>query len=203
MVALGVAVAGNTLPAQAPPAGAAALTPHQRFAREIYEELVEINTVDSVGSVTAACEAMATRFLAAGFPAADVQVLVPPGKPTKGNLVVRYRGSGARAPLLLLAHLDVVAARREDWPRDPFTLHEENGFFLGRGTADDKAMAAIFVANVLRYKREGFRPEWRGSSRSTARGSRPPTRSTRAAGACSPPTRARCSTRSRRRRRCR
>lgn len=146
---------------QAPPASGAptTLTPHQRAAREIYEELVEINTADSVGSVTKAVQAMAARFRAAGFPASDVHVLVPPGKPTKGNLVVRYRGTGARKPLLLLAHLDVVAARREDWPRDPFTLHEEGGYFLGRGTADDKAMAAMFVANVLRYKREGFRPD--------------------------------------------
>jgi acetylornithine deacetylase/succinyl-diaminopimelate desuccinylase-like protein len=138
------------------------LTPHQRLAREVYAELISINTADSVGSVTRAAEAMARRFRAAGFPAADVQVLVPSGKPTKGNLVVRYRGragaSGGK-PILLLAHLDVVAARREEWPRDPFTLTEENAYFLGRGTADDKAMAAIFVANVLRYKQEGWRPE--------------------------------------------
>ena len=98
---------------------------------------------------------MAARFRAAGFPASDVQVLVPEGKPTKGNLVVRYHGrGGARAgkPILLLAHIDVVAARREDWVNDPFEFREENGFFLGRGTADDKAMAAIFVANLLTYK---------------------------------------------------
>jgi acetylornithine deacetylase/succinyl-diaminopimelate desuccinylase-like protein len=138
------------------------LTPHQRLAREVYAELISINTADSVGSVTRAAEAMARRFRAAGFPAADVQVLVPAGKPTKGNLVVRYRGrAGASAgkPILLLAHLDVVAARREEWPRDPFKLAEENGYFLGRGTSDDKAMAAMFVANVLRYKQEGWRPE--------------------------------------------
>lgn len=150
-------------PASASPSPARpALTPHQRAARAIYAELVGINTVDSVGSTTRAARAMARRFLAAGFPAADVRVLVPPGKPTKGNLVVRYRGAsgaGGLKPILLLAHLDVVAARRSDWPRDPFTLHEENGYFLGRGAADDKAMAAIFVANMLRYKKEGWRPE--------------------------------------------
>jgi acetylornithine deacetylase/succinyl-diaminopimelate desuccinylase-like protein len=79
--------------------------------------------------------------------------------------VVRYRGGGAAGapaaakPILLLAHLDVVAANRGDWPRDPFVLHEEGGYFLGRGTADDKAMAAIFVANLLRYKAEGWRPQ--------------------------------------------
>jgi acetylornithine deacetylase/succinyl-diaminopimelate desuccinylase-like protein len=142
-------------------AAQASLTPHQRLAREIYSELISINTTDSVGAVTPAVEAMAKRFRAAGFPESDVKVLIPPGKPTKGNLVVRYRGRGgpgAAKPILLLAHLDVVAALRSDWPRDPFTLHEENGYFLGRGTADDKAMASIFVANLLQYKQEGFRP---------------------------------------------
>lgn len=140
----------------------AALTAHQRNAREIYAALVGTNTVDSVGSTTRAAEALARRFRAAGFPAADVRVLVPPGKPTKGNLVVRYRGRGgpgSARPILLLAHLDVVAAKRSDWPRDPFVLHEEDGFFFGRGAADDKAMAAMFAANLLRYKREGWRPE--------------------------------------------
>jgi len=136
-----------------------ALTPHQRAAREIYSELISINTVDSVGSVTKAAEAMAARFRAAGFPDADVKVLIPPGKPTKGNLVVRYRGrAGGAKPILLLAHLDVVAALRSDWPRDPFTLHEENGFFFARGASDDKAMASIFVANLLRMKAQGVTP---------------------------------------------
>ncbi len=137
----------------------AALTPHQRAAREVYEQLVEINTVDSVGSVTNAVQAIAARFRAAGFPAADIHVIIPPGKPTKGNLVVRYRGRGGPLkPVMLLAHLDVVAALRTDWSRDPFELQEANGFFYGRGTADDKAMASMFVANLLRYKREGFVP---------------------------------------------
>ncbi|MGE5732550.1 MAG: M20/M25/M40 family metallo-hydrolase, partial [Gemmatimonas sp.] len=141
--------------------GQTSLTAHQRLAREIYSELISINTTDSVGAVTPAVEAMAKRFRAAGFPESDIKVLIPPGKPTKGNLVVRYRGRGgpsAAKPILLLAHLDVVAALRSDWPRDPFTLHEENGYFLGRGTSDDKAMASMFVANMLRYKQEGFRP---------------------------------------------
>ena len=138
-----------------------ALTPHQRLAREIYKELVETNTADSVGSTTVAAEALARRFRAAGFPASDVQVLVPAGHPTKGNLVVRYRGrggAGAAKPIILLAHLDVVAANRADWPRDPFTLHEENGYFLGRGTSDDKAMASMFAANLLGYKQERWVP---------------------------------------------
>lgn len=145
--------------AQVAPAGPAILSSHQQLAREVYKQLVEINSSDSVGSVTNAAEAMAARFRAAGFPAEDVHLLIPEGNPTKGNLVVRYHGkSGAasRKPIMLLAHLDVVAAKRSDWPRDPFTLYEQNGYFLGRGTADDKAMAAMFVANVLRMKAEKY-----------------------------------------------
>jgi acetylornithine deacetylase/succinyl-diaminopimelate desuccinylase-like protein len=148
--------------ASAARAQGAPLTPHQQLARDVYKQLVEINTTDDTsGSNTRAAEAMAARFRAAGFPAADVQVLVPPGRPTKGNLVVRYRGrpNANAKPVMLLAHLDVVAARREEWPRDPFILHEENGYFLGRGTSDDKAMAAMFVANLLRMKRENVVPD--------------------------------------------
>jgi acetylornithine deacetylase/succinyl-diaminopimelate desuccinylase-like protein len=144
-------------------AAQAPLAPHQQLARDIYRELIEINTVDSVGSVTKAAEAMARRFRAAGFPAADVQVLGP--RADKKNLVVRYRAKrqgrsdAARKPLLLLAHIDVVAALREDWSMDPFKFVEKDGYFYGRGTSDDKAMAAIFVATLLRYKREGFTPD--------------------------------------------
>ncbi|HVX41868.1 MAG TPA: M20/M25/M40 family metallo-hydrolase [Gemmatimonadaceae bacterium] len=154
-----LALAAAALPAQQQ--SGTALTAHQQLAREIYSELISINTVDSVGSVTKAAEAMAARFRAAGFPDSDIKVLIPPGHPTKGNLVVRYHGTnpGAAKPLLLLAHLDVVAALRSDWPRDPFTLHEENGFFLGRGTSDDKAMASIFAANMIGWKQEGWRPQ--------------------------------------------
>ena len=150
--------AASAMHAQAP---RAATTPQERLAREVYEELVEINTADSSGSVTRAARAMAKRFIDAGFPAADVQVLIPESDTTKGNLVVRYRAAGnAKAkPLLLLAHLDVVAALRADWPRDPFTLFEENGFFYGRGSSDDKAMSAIFVANLLTYKAQGWKPD--------------------------------------------
>jgi acetylornithine deacetylase/succinyl-diaminopimelate desuccinylase-like protein len=158
-----VALAASSLGAQsAPPPSPTTLTPHQKAARAIYKQLIEINTVDSVGSVTKAAEAIAARFRAAGFPAKDVQVLVPAGHPTKGNLVVRYRGragASAKKPILLLAHLDVVAANRDDWPRDPFVLHEEGGYFLGRGTSDDKAMAAIFVANLLQMKQQGIVPD--------------------------------------------
>jgi acetylornithine deacetylase/succinyl-diaminopimelate desuccinylase-like protein len=156
---LGVLLAAPVTAQQpAPPS----LAPHQRLAREVYRELIEINTADSVGSVTRAAEAMARRFRDAGFPARDVHLLVPAGKPTKGNLVVRYRGRGgpsAGKPILLLAHLDVVAALRSDWTIDPFVLTERDGYFYGRGTGDDKAMAAIFVANLLRDRKNGWVPD--------------------------------------------
>jgi len=157
-MAVAAIVIAHGVQAQAP---RAANTPQEKLAREIYAELVGINSADSVGSTTRAVRAMAKRFLDAGFPAADVQVLIPSADTTHGNLVVRYRGKSASRgkPLLLLAHLDVVAARRADWPRDPFTLVEENGFFYGRGTADDKAMASIFVANLLTYKATGLKPD--------------------------------------------
>jgi len=123
-------------------------------AREIFKELIELNTTDSVGNTTTAAEAMAARLKTAGVPAADVRVLGP--DPRKGNLVARLRGTGGRRPLLLLAHLDVVEAKREDWSLDPFTFLEKDGYFYGRGTTDDKAMAAQFVANLIRLKQEGF-----------------------------------------------
>jgi acetylornithine deacetylase/succinyl-diaminopimelate desuccinylase-like protein len=129
---------------------------HETRAREIFKQLVEINTTDSVGSTTVAAEAMAARFRAAGFPEADIKVLGP--NPRKGNLVVRYRGNGSKRPMILLAHLDVVEAKREDWSFDPFTLTEKDGYLYGRGTADDKTMAAVFVTNLLRLKSEGFVP---------------------------------------------
>src|SRR3989441_9914068 len=131
--------------------------PNDARARAIFKELIEINTTDSVGNVTTAAEAMAARLRAAGFPAADMQVIGP--DPRKGNLIARWSGTGTRRPLLLLAHLDVVEAKREDWSFDPFTFLEKDGFFYGRGTSDDKAMAAQFVANLIRLKQEGFTPD--------------------------------------------
>ena len=129
----------------------------QRAFRQIYQELVEINTTESAGDSVRAAEAMAARLKAGGLPAADVQVIST--GPRKGNLVARLRGSGARRPILLIAHLDVVEANRDDWDFDPFKLQEVNGYFRGRGSIDDKAMAAIFVANLIEYVKEGFRPD--------------------------------------------
>src|SRR5882762_4719248 len=131
--------------------------PDQQAFLEIYRELVEINTTDSVGDTVRAADAMAARLRAGGFPAQDIRVLS--SGPRKGNMVARLRGTGARRPILLLAHLDVVEARREDWDFDPFKLQEVDGYFRGRGAIDDKAMAAIFVANMISYVREGLKPD--------------------------------------------
>jgi acetylornithine deacetylase/succinyl-diaminopimelate desuccinylase-like protein len=122
------------------------------LVREIYKELVETDTTHSSGSTTRAAELIAARLRAGGIPAADIAQLGP--SPTKGNLVARLHGSGADKPLILLAHLDVVEAKREDWSVDPFVLLEQGGYFYGRGTLDDKAMAAIFTATLLRLARE-------------------------------------------------
>jgi acetylornithine deacetylase/succinyl-diaminopimelate desuccinylase-like protein len=130
--------------------------PSKQLARDIYKELIEINTTDSSGDNTRAAEAMAARLRAAGFSADDVKVLAP--APRKGNLVARLRGATKEKPILLLAHIDVVEAKREDWSLDPFVLTEKDGYFYGRGTGDDKAMAAIWIANLIRYKQEGFVP---------------------------------------------
>lgn len=139
----------------------APLSPDQAAARDIYKQLIEINTVDKTGNVTTAAEAMRQRFRAAGFPDADLFIGGP--RPEKHNVVARLRGRpGATAkPLLLLAHLDVVEALKADWSADldPFVFTERDGYYYGRGTADDKAMAAIFVANLIRLKREGYVPD--------------------------------------------
>jgi acetylornithine deacetylase/succinyl-diaminopimelate desuccinylase-like protein len=134
---------------------AAPLSAHQELARSIFKELIEINTTDSAGDTTRAAEAMAARLRTAGFAGGDVQVL---GLPRKGNLVARLRGSGAGKPILMLAHLDVVEARREDWSVDPFVFLERDGYFYGRGTNDIKSGDALLVANLIRLKQEGFKP---------------------------------------------
>jgi acetylornithine deacetylase/succinyl-diaminopimelate desuccinylase-like protein len=139
-------------------AGAEPWAAEQRF-RDVYKELVETNTTPSVGSCTLAAERMAARLRTAGLPERDLHPFVVPGYPRDGGLVVVYPGREAKAQaILLLAHLDVVEARREDWTRDPFTLVEENGQFYGRGASDDKAEAAIWVDALLRFHDEHYRP---------------------------------------------
>ncbi len=125
------------------------------LAREIFKQLIEMNTTNSGGTTTAA-QAMAERLLAAGFPARDVMVKGPNAR--KGNLVARIHGTGRLKPILLLAHLDVVEARREDWTTNPFQFIEKDGYFYGRGTVDIKDGDAILVANFIRLKKEGFKP---------------------------------------------
>ena len=134
------------------------LMAHELLARELLKELIEIDTTNSKGDNTAAAQAMADRLIAAGFPAEDVQVLGPVER--KGNLVARYRGrESGRKPLLLLAHIDVVEADPADWTLDPFTFVEQDGYYYGRGTTDDKDEAAIYIANLVRMKEEGFQPD--------------------------------------------
>jgi acetylornithine deacetylase/succinyl-diaminopimelate desuccinylase-like protein len=128
-----------------------------KLARDIYKQLIEINTTDSVGSTTVAAEAMAQRLRDAGYPASDVQVMGPNSR--KGNLVARLRGTGARKPMLLICHLDVVEARREDWTMDPFQFVEKDGYFYGRGSGDIKDGDAILMATMIRLKQENFRPD--------------------------------------------
>src|SRR5258708_15432777 len=131
--------------------------PHEQLAFEIYKELIEINTVTNSGDTARAADAMAARLLAAGLPKDDVQVFKP--APRKGNLVAKLRGTGANLPMILMAHIDVVEARREDWSTDPFTLVEKDGYYYGRGSGDDKYMAAALVANLIRYRKEGYKPD--------------------------------------------
>jgi acetylornithine deacetylase/succinyl-diaminopimelate desuccinylase-like protein len=133
------------------------LSPEHQAARDIFKQLIEINTTDTpAGNVTAAAEAMAERFRAAGFPADDIHVDGP--KPNKKNLVVRLHGRGAGKPILFIAHLDVVEALRQDWSMDPFKFNEVDGFFYGRGTSDIKQGDTVLVANFIRLKKEGWVP---------------------------------------------
>ena len=136
------------------------LTPYETLGRSVLRELIETNTTYSAGSTTKAAQLLAARFRAAGFPAADVQVVGPTsGRDAKdANLVVRYRGSGQRRPVLLIGHLDVVEARRADWILDPFKLTERDGHFYGRGTLDIKGGDAAWVAALLRMRQERVVP---------------------------------------------
>src|SRR3954463_3586002 len=141
------------------PAMAQGLRPDQLRFRALYKELVETNTTLSAGDCTLAAQRMGARLEGGGHPDSDLHIFTAPGHPKEGGLVAVYPGRDAKAKaVLMLAHLDVVEAKREDWTRDPFTLVEENGNFYARGVADDKAMAAIWVDTMIRYKQEGFKP---------------------------------------------
>jgi len=133
--------------------------PTEPAFRALYKELVETNTTRSVGNCTQAAEAMRRHLLDAGIPEADTQVIAPQDRPKDGALVALLRGKDASLkPLLLLAHIDVVEAKREDWARDPFKLVEEGGWFYARGSSDDKAMASVFTDSLVRYRKEGYVP---------------------------------------------
>jgi acetylornithine deacetylase/succinyl-diaminopimelate desuccinylase-like protein len=129
----------------------------KQLSRDIFQQLIEINTTDSVGSTTVAANAMAQRLLDAGFPKEDVIVLGPNDR--KGNLVARIHGTGAAKPILLIGHLDVVEALRSDWTTDPFQFIEKDGYFFGRGTQDMKDCDAVLVTTFIRFKKSGFKPD--------------------------------------------
>ena len=140
-------------------AGAAGTSDDEAAFRALYKELIEINTTRSVGNCTQAAQAMRQHLLAAGYPSEDMQILAPPDAPGDGALIAKLHGKdGDAKPILLLAHIDVVEAKREDWTRDPFKLVEENGWFYARGASDDKSMAAIFTDSMIRYRKEGYAP---------------------------------------------
>jgi acetylornithine deacetylase/succinyl-diaminopimelate desuccinylase-like protein len=128
-----------------------------KLATDIFKQLIEINTTDSVGSTTVAAEAMAKRLRDAGFPNDDVVLMGP--NPRKGNMVVRLHGTGAHKPVLLIGHLDVVEAKRSDWTTDPFQFIEKDGYYYGRGTQDMKEGDAIMMATLIRMKQEGYKPD--------------------------------------------
>jgi acetylornithine deacetylase/succinyl-diaminopimelate desuccinylase-like protein len=160
VVAAGLLGAGSVLgqAAPAPSQAAPASKPKDgELGRDVFRELVEIDTSQSVGDTQRAALAMARRLRAAGFPERDVRVFETAKK--RGNLVARLHGTGKKKPLLLLAHTDVVEAKREDFSTDPFKLVEKDGYLYARGTSDDKYMAATFITTLIRYRREGYHPD--------------------------------------------
>jgi acetylornithine deacetylase/succinyl-diaminopimelate desuccinylase-like protein len=128
----------------------------KQLSHDIFRELIEINTTDSVGSTTVAAEAMRKRLLQAGLPDGDIVVTGPNDR--KGNMVARLRGTGKARPILIIAHLDVVEAKRSDWTTDPFQFIEKDGYFYGRGTQDMKDSDAIAVTTLIRFLKEGYKP---------------------------------------------
>jgi acetylornithine deacetylase/succinyl-diaminopimelate desuccinylase-like protein len=156
MVCVGVLILAGCGSAAPPPP---AQTDWAAF-RDLYRELVEINTTASAGDCTLAAQRMADRLKKAGYPDSDLNVFVPPGHPKDGGLIATLHGTNpASKAILLLAHIDVVEARAEDWGRDPFKLVEDNEYFTARGANDDKAMAAIWVDSLIHYRTEGFKPK--------------------------------------------
>src|SRR5579864_8859453 len=133
------------------------LSAEQVLAHSIFKELIEINTTHSIGDCTPAAEAMAKRLREGGFDEKDIVIIGPFAR--NKNMIARLHGSGKQPPILLLAHLDVVEAKPEDWSYDPFKLTETNGYFYGRGTLDVKSGAAILVTNFIRLKKAGFIPD--------------------------------------------
>ena len=156
LATLAIVSAAHAVSAQAPNLSAS-LNPQQQQALDIYRQLLEINTTASAGDTSEATKAMAARLIAAGFPEADVHAFE--SAPKRGNLVARLHGTGKRKPILLVAHIDVVEAKRADWTTDPFKLVEKDGYFYARGSSDDKYMAATWIANLIRYKKEGYKPD--------------------------------------------
>jgi acetylornithine deacetylase/succinyl-diaminopimelate desuccinylase-like protein len=151
---------GAAAVAIAMPVGAQQLRPDQQRFRELYQELVETNTALSSGSCTQAAEQIAARLRKAGYGDGQITLFSTPEHPKDGGIVAELPGASKTAkPILLLAHLDVVEAKRSDWTRDPFKLVEENGYFYARGSADDKSMAAIWADAMIRFKEEGYKPK--------------------------------------------
>jgi acetylornithine deacetylase/succinyl-diaminopimelate desuccinylase-like protein len=152
-------LASAPVAAQVPTGAMAPLRPDQQQFRDLYEELVETDTSITTGNCTTAANRLAARLKAGGLPDGNVTVFTAPDHPKEGGLVAVYPGtSKTLKPILLLAHIDVVAAKREDWVRDPYTLIEEGGYLYGRGTADDKAMAAVWADMLIRFARDGYKP---------------------------------------------
>ncbi|MBA0047036.1 M20/M25/M40 family metallo-hydrolase [Mycobacteroides sp. LB1] len=161
---LTLAACGTTENHSSPATGTPSGTDDRGAFRDVYRELIETNTTASQGSCTEAAQKMANRLKAAGYSDKDLVLFSPPDRPKDGGLVATLDGASNAGgqitkPILLLAHIDVVEAKREDWKRDPFALVEENGYFYARGAEDDKAMAAIFIDNLIRYRVEKFVPK--------------------------------------------
>src|SRR5581483_8415119 len=156
----GAMAVGLSMSAWAAQPASGALPPPEDLdlARALFKEMIEIKTTHDVGS-TALARAIEEHLVRAGFPASDVTFIAPPDHPTKGNVVVRYRGKGRARPVLFLGHLDVVEAKAEDWTFDPFIFSEKDGFFYGRGTIDMKEGDAAVLEALIRLKRERFTPD--------------------------------------------